>query len=376
MVMPTQMLEDCVWGKSPLIRPTDERYPIAPEQVQIASFDFRLGHTATALSAAVLPHGEPVGALLERFRHYDFPLEDAKTNQLDRGRTYLIPLQEEVNLPEGYQIHFSPKSSTGRCDVFVRTVCDAYSHYDETPPGYRGRIYLEVSSLSFHTMVRAGECLVQGRIKTPKTHVLDSEELRSLHTKEGIVYNNRGKEYEPHELKIGRGRFYFHLDLDRDVIGFKAKPLLHERLDITRKSVHEPETFWEPIFRPKNGYLALEPGVFYLLATKERVRIPADVCGEILTYETTIGEIRPHYAGFFDNGFGGAQGTNGVLEVRGREVPTFIKDGQPICAMRFEKTFHRPSKLYEGNYSASGPSLSKHFLYKEEAWKKLYWTRT
>jgi len=79
--------------------------------------------------------------------------------------------------------------------------------------------------------------------------------------------------------------------------------------------------------------------------------------------------MRPHYAGFFDNGFGGKKGTTGVLEVRANLVPFRLVHGQPICRMDFEQTREIPEKLYQGNYLGDGPSLSKHFKNRTEVWE-------
>lgn len=51
---------------------------------------------------------------------------------------------------------------------------------------------------------------------------------------------------------------------------------------------------------------------------------------EMVPFSHHVGELRAHYAGFFDPGFGyGAageiKGTVGVLEVRRRPAPAFVK---------------------------------------------------
>jgi dCTP deaminase len=35
--------------------------------------------------------------------------------------------------------------------------------------------------------------------------------------------------------------------------------------------VHDPRDFWEPLY-PRNGQLLLDPGEFYILASKRRVK--------------------------------------------------------------------------------------------------------
>ena len=373
MVMPRQMLFQAISGQKPMIQPVVKELPINDDQIQIASIDFRLGMHAYAMSVSSLPHGEKVSELIEKFKHYSFDLSFDKTHFLERKKTYIIPLLEQCSLPKDIHIAFSPKSSTGRPDVFTRVICDNHSQFDTTPAGYQGPLYLEVTPLSFHVLVKAGLTLVQGRLKSVKSRPLGEKELRRLHGEGGIVFDLKGKRFAQKDLRIEKDRFYFHINLASDIVGFRARPAI-KPLDMTRSDNHKPEDFWEPIRRPKSGSLELQPDEFMLLGTMERVRIPPEVCGEILPFEMKTGEFRPHYAGFFDNGFGGAHGTTGVLEVRGLTLPFRLVHGQPLCAMVFEKTFELPSKLYEGHYKTSGPSLSKHFKDRYDAWNKKHWS--
>ena len=48
----------------------------------------------------------------------------------------------------------------------------------------------------------------------------------------------------------------------------------------------------------------LQPQRFYLLMSNEAVHDPADLAAEMTAYDPTSGELRTHYAGFFDPGFG------------------------------------------------------------------------
>jgi len=70
----------------------------------------------------------------------------------------------------------------------------------------------------------------------------------------------------------------------------------------------------------------LEPEEFYLLLSAETVRVPPLFAAEMNAYEPTSGELRTHYAGFFDPGFGYDSkglllGSKAVLEVRAHDVP-------------------------------------------------------
>ena len=63
------------------------------------------------------------------------------------------------------------------------------------------------------------------------------------------------------------------------------------------------------------GTLILDPGQFYILASKEAVHVPADHAAEMTPFDPLVGEFRVHYAGFFDPGFGhapaGGEGAGG-----------------------------------------------------------------
>jgi dCTP deaminase len=116
----------------------------------------------------------------------------------------------------------------------------------------------------------------------------------------------------------------------------------------------------------------LEPEVFYLLLSAEGVSIPPSYAAEMLAYDPTAGELRTHYAGFFDPGFGYAAGRDGfhgsraALEVRARDVSFMVEHRQPVCRLAFERMAQEPDLLYGeqagSSYQGQQTMLSKHFL--------------
>jgi dCTP deaminase len=157
-------------------------------------------------------------------------------------------------------------------------------------------------------------------------------------------------------------------DEHSDIIGYKARhntPLV----DWSRINHYEPLEYWEPIHRTKSRSLVLDPNDFYILASKERVRIPHSFAAEMVPYDPSVGEFRIHYAGFFDPGFGyGAddiKGTHAVLEVRSHEVPFLLEDGQVVGRLVFERLLSVPSKIYGqgigSSYQHQRLALSKQF---------------
>ncbi|MBI5817336.1 MAG: 2'-deoxycytidine 5'-triphosphate deaminase [Candidatus Yonathbacteria bacterium] len=356
--------------------------PIENNQIQPASFDARLGYKVYRMKSAALPGPkETVQHLIEEYCMYDFGLAEHKGQILEVGACYIIPLREGLVPSRVYSAVFSPKSSIGRCDVFVRVLTDCTPGYDRTAVGYDGNFYLEIIPLSFNVMVYSGMSMTQFRIQDQYHDQLSTSQIRFQHElcirdkkTGGILFGKNKIPISLEELPVANNRLYFHLDLNRKIVGFEAKRSPTEVLDLGKKDYHHIDDFWQPIKKPNDGALVLTPGHFYLLSTLEGVKIPHALCAEVVPYEISSGEFRTHYAGFFDNGFGGETGTKAVLEVRVRDTPFRVLHGQPICSMEFFRTEGVPSVLY-GNgagssYIGSGPSLSKHFKDREIAWKE------
>jgi dCTP deaminase len=130
-----------------------------------------------------------------------------------------------------------------------------------------------------------------------------------------------------------------------------------------------PEDFWDIKYQPKNKALILDPGDFYILASKERVRVPPEYAAEMIPIDTSVGEFRIHYAGFFDPGFGyglsDIKGTRAVLEVRAHEVPFMIEHRQVVGRLKYMRLLSRPDKIYGSgigsSYQRQELTLSKQF---------------
>ena len=288
---------------------------------------------------------------------------------LDTKRPYLIPLIESLNLPAGVRGKTNPKSSTGRLDVFTRVITDCSYRFDEIADGYQGRLYLEVVPLSFTVKVREGLALNQLRLSAGRSVVTD-DELRLLHGEDPILYS-KGRPTEDQAM-VTTGGVLLGLDLRGDGsggVGYRARdyaPLL----EMNRTDFYQARDFWEPVFREEGDRIVLAPEKFYLLLSDESVRIPPGFAAEMTAYDPTSGELRTHYAGFFDPGFGyDAEarffGTKAALELRAHDVPFMVEHGQRVCRLTFERMIEAPRRLYgEGigsTYQQQGETLSKHF---------------
>ena len=332
----------------------------APDQVQPASLDLRLGQIAYRVRASFLPGSTTVAQRIGELKLHEFALTEGAV--LETGCVYIVPLQESLALPADISAAANPKSSTGRLDVFTRVIADETRGFDRVEPGYRGPLYAEISPRTFPVLVREGSRLSQIRFRRGHA-LLDADALRDLHA--------RGRLVDADEADVSEG-VAVGVDLSGigpgGLVGYRAKR--HTGLiDVERRAGYAVADFWEPIAARPDKSLILDPNEFYILASKEAVQVPPDYAAEMVPFDPLVGEFRVHYAGFFDPGFGyagaGGKGARAVLEVRSREVPFILGHGQIVGRLIYEKMLARPDRLYGqgigSNYQAQSLKLSKHF---------------
>jgi dCTP deaminase len=321
---------------------------IPERNLQPASLDLRLGDTAYRLRCSFLPGNRTVRDKLREYQMGEVHL--AQGAVLEQNRPYLIPLQERLSLPPHVRARTNPRSSTGRLDVFTRVVTDYGQHFDEVPAGYQGELFLEVVPRSFTIKVRAGLTLNQMRFITG-TPRLDDRALVAAHGAGPIVFP--GPKVDPGERAWVADGMFLTVDLSgqgRRFVGYRAKKS-SALLDLELQGAYEVDDFWERMTPNSAGRLILEPEEFYLLVSRERVRVPPSLAAEMAAYDPTSGELRTHYAGFFDPGFGHVggdepPGTHAVLEVRAHDVSFALEHGQRLCKLTFERMTAEPEQVY------------------------------
>lgn len=355
---------------------TSDEETIQENQYQPNSLDLRLGSVAFRVRSSFLPENETVAEKVEKLSQHSFSIEDGAI--LEPNCIYIIPLQERLDLRLLRNIYMNdipritgktnPKSSTGRLDIFTRVITD-YSHrFEEIRTGYSGPIYLEVVPKTFPIRIKRGQRLNQLRLRNQETLLMDSEIL-TVHSDSPLLFHEDGTPLRLDELKVGNGLF-MSVSLqgeDDEIIGYKAKKH-RDLIDLDKIGHYSVEDYWDPIYARNNDYFILEPEAFYIFASKERCRIPEHLAAEMVPYDTGSGELRTHYAGFFDSGFGGNindKGAKAVLEVRSHDVPFLIEDGQTFFRMVFERNAIIPDFVYgkeiNSNYQGQGLKLGKHF---------------
>jgi dCTP deaminase len=372
-ILPSQKIRQMLDGGEirPLMR------PIEADQLQPASIDLRLGDYAYPIDTSFLPGDglrvlDKMKQLDERFNDFRIDLRNGAV--LEKGRIYVVPLQEAINLRGEVAAFANPKSSTGRLDILTRLIADGATAFDQVGEGFKGELYIEVAPRSFSVVVRTGTRLNQLRFRRTR-----GEEPKAITASDWAQLVGEGRVADFRDpARKGRpartGVLPFTVDLkgsgkEDGLIGFRAKRHTR-RIDLERRD-YDPLEFWEPIRFHKTMSLILDPDEFYILMTREAIAVPPEYAAEMLPYDTRAGEFRVHYAGFFDPGFGwdvatGKAGSSrGVLEVRSHEIPFLLEHGQTVGWLRYERMAERPDMLYgagvQSNYQGQGLKLAKQF---------------
>jgi dCTP deaminase len=299
-------------------------------------------------------------------------LDISNPTLLERGVIYIIPLMESLDLPTDVHGIANPKSTTGRLDIFTRLITESGDEFERVRRGYRGRLYIEVLSQTFPIIVQAGMTLNQLRFGRGRLDAAGDSRLKQLEEHNTLLDVNE----DSGQSSIDRG-LRITVDLQGNgsgIVAYQAKKT-SPPVDLSKIDFYEIADFWTPIYRNEKLQFVLDPGEFYILASKQRVRVQPDFAAEMLPYDLATQEFRVHYAGFFDPGFGYGErgeipGTRAVLEVRASQMPILLEDDQFVGRLNYYKMSKTPDKVYGGtigsNYQQQGLALSKQFKRQEQ----------
>ena len=362
-ILPSQVIREFIsTGK---IRSDAE---VSDSQVQPSSIDLRLSQEAYRVRASFLPGKS--STLLESAKANGMLTEIIDISNptlLEPGVVYVIPLMERLALPPDVYGIANPKSTTGRLDIFTRLITEPGDEFERVRRGYNGRLYIEVVSQTFPILVRAGMKLNQLRFGRGRFVAAGDARLKQLDQDNPLVDTDEVSG----QANIDRG-LRLTVDLEgnsRGVVAYRANKFTAP-IDLSKIDHYDIAGFWSPIYNDGKRQCILEPGEFYILASKQRVRVPPDLAAELLPYDLASQEFRVHYAGFFDPGFGyGRQGeipgTRAVLEVRASQMPILLEDDQFVGRLNYYNMAVTPDKVYGGpigsSYQQQGLALSKQF---------------
>jgi dCTP deaminase len=362
-ILPSQEIRDLV--ATGIIRSSQD---ITDDQIQPSSVDLRLSNEAYLVRASFLAGKSTTllnkamsnGMFIEKF-------DITHPTKLERGSVYIIPLMESLTLPSEIFGIANPKSTTGRLDIFTRLITETGDEFERVRKGYSGKLYIEVVSQTFPILVQAGMRLNQLRFGRGRLNATVDSRLRQLEEGNSLI----DPDDDNNQSNVDRG---LRLTVDlfgngSEIVGYQARKGAPP-IDLGKIDFYETPDFWNPIYRSSGLQYILEPGEFYILASKQRVRVAPDFAAEMLPYDLATQEFRVHYAGFFDPGFGygtdgSIPGTKAVLEVRASQMPILLEDDQFVGRLHYYKMADTPDKVYGGNigssYQQQGLALSKQF---------------
>jgi dCTP deaminase len=336
---------------------------VLKKHLEPSSIDLPIGQYIYEINEVFMPHNKTVLSAVNSLKTRKIPLK--KEVYLHKGLNYIVPVAN-ITIPtlEDMLIKFSPKSSIGRVDLMVRAVADNVGSYEFLPSGFRGNIWNILSPQSFNLKVNFNKlqdeiCLNQARFiyeNKQDTEVPDSKKF--LINQKGNPINR--KPYEGNKFQVSLSTNDFN------IMGYEALNT-QKYLDMTSIELNNPKDFFKPIKKAKK--FKFEKGKFYIMASKEKIVVPPEYSIEMVPASHFHGEIRVHYAGFFDPGFGyrngKPEGNIAVFEIRAYENIT-VEDGQPICWIEVLKNSRTPSIDYSEkngkNYAIQeGPKLAKYF---------------
>ncbi len=330
--------------------------PVTPRQIQPNSLDLRLGGNGYRVQCSFLPGSEGMSGKLDRYTWYAFDVP-ADGILLERNQVYIFPLQESLALAPHISGRANPKSTTGRLDIFTRLVTEDATAFDEVPSGYHGILYLEVIPRSFAVRIRKGDTLSQIRFQVGSP-VLSFNDTMSILDEDPLILDRDLRILRSKDLPVHDG-IVLSVNLPRSqqqTVGYQARrntpPVDLQATGLSKRR------YWDRIHADSKPVI-LEPDEFYIFRSRELICLPPELCAEMVAFEARSGEVRTHYAGFFDSGFGyngenppSVTAAGVVLEVRSRDVPFLIEDGQPIFRINLLRCTEVPDALY-GSHAGS-----------------------
>ena len=302
-------------------------------QIQPASLDLTLSDKCYRIKASFIPNNLKISEVIK-----ELSLTKINLNQntlLEKNCIYLCELNEKLSLPNDIMGKSNPKSTTGRLDIFTRVITENGKEYDYVNYNYNGKLYLEIIPQSFSIILRKNTSLNQIRFF------------------KGSNFANKIKQIN---LSVSINK--------NQVSAYKAKKIT-SAIDLNKIKFYKSSKYWEKII-PEDNYFIIERDEFYILRSKETIKIKNNQAAELEPFKDSFGNFRVHYAGFFDPGFGNNKsGTPAVLELRAYDTPFIIRNGQLVGQLNYYNIDEIKKESYgikiKSNYFNQNLKLAKQF---------------
>lgn len=338
---------------------------IGENYINPASIDLPLSDEAYRLESTFSPlPGQAVRPLIEGAGGIRYDLK----NPLEVGVPYLIRVEGKMELPANVYGFANPKSSTGRINLFCRTIADGEPMYDSLKtPGWKGELWILARAESFPVLVTPGQAVSQLRLFDGKAF-LDELDLNLEIKEHGLIFHPDGTNWKREEYLRHADSLLLTLLVEEGMAGWECRGS-NRVFDFGKLNHYEPEEFFTPTV-VRDGKITMRTGSFYILSTYERLVVPPHLSAELRAIDVRFGEFRSHSAGYFDPGWGWGQSgeANGrpiTLEITPHE-DMVVSNQRVIARVRYEHMKQVPDVVYDSaksNYvgQVQGAALSKHF---------------
>ena len=302
-------------------------------QIQPASLDLTLSNKCYRIKASFIPNNIKISKVIKELSLTKIDLN--QNTLLEKNCIYLCELNEKLSLSNNIMGKSNPKSTTGRLDIFTRVITENGKEYDHIDYNYKGKLYLEIIPQSFSIILKKNTSLNQIRFF------------------QGSNIENKIKQINI-SVSIKKNQ----------VTAYKAKKIT-SAINLNKINFYKSDKYWEKII-PKDNYFIIERDEFYILRSKESIKIKNNQAAELEPFKDSFGNFRVHYAGFFDPGFGdNKSGTPAVLELRAYDTPFIIRDGQLVGQLNYYKIDQIKKASYgikiKSNYFNQNLKLAKQF---------------
>lgn len=358
------------------------KYLNAEDEVDASALALVLGDEAYLMTrGAVKPFGDDYEHFLTA-SSYAERISFSGETILAPEKTYVFKIRLEVGphlvASKRFFGQATGRSSVGRVDVLTRLIVNGMDQYEGFTPkgllnGKNGKLFLEVTPITFPVKVKPGIALSQLRLFLGSPA---SAKMEALDVCRAALRNSDDENDGYLSLQVIPEKYGTH---DLKAVAFRAKIEEQRKVEPIRLWETEnagdrpkPEGHWEAIsaqeklFKNKH-FVTIEPGYFHILRSKEELAVPLGIAVYCRPSDETIGEMRIHYAGFVHPGFGlrragEKHGTPLIFEVRGHDFEATLMHGEKLARL----DFYRMSRDAEASdkpsdYEEQSLKLSKYF---------------
>lgn len=276
---------------------------------------------------------------------------------------YVAQIALDLDLPDDVCVIGSGKSGAARDFMRMRIMGDGVHTFNYLPPGYKGKVFVEMTSNVFHGPIAAGLSLAQLRFvqgKIEDTYLTD-DQIKALHRKHPLLYDGKGKEVDL-KAPILDGGINSTADLQTSgaYIGKRGTP----PLDFREHRTHNARDY----FHEKSGdYVHLFKNAWALVRSLYKYSFPNHVAGQIDEMDTKKSDMFANLSTSINAGHGAEIPLPIIGEVAAAYATGKIRHGAEFSRHKMCRLLAASSKIYA---SSMDGMLSNRFDPKTYPWQK------